>query len=78
MGKFLRDRPENCIVLVSHNDFLEGVYPQENTPGGWSRMNLGTRQYIFCAAEGEEVEEAKLKEVCSVTKEGQLSSERPI
>jgi len=76
--KFLRDRPESCIVLVSHNDFLEGVYPQENTPGGWSRMNLGTRQYIFCAADGEEDEEAKLKEVCSVTKEGQLSNERPI
>ena len=76
--KFLRDRPEMCIVLVAHNDFLEAIYAQENTPGGFSRLNVGTRQYIFCAADGEEDEEANLKEVCTVAKEGHLSKDWPI
>lgn len=66
MRRWLRDRPEARIAVVSHGDFLRYLTAGRNTHEPWA--NCEVREYTFAA---ENDDEAALVPVKRVAKEGE-------
>ena len=67
--RWLRARPEQHIVVVSHGDCLRYITAGRNTHAPWA--NFEVREYTFAADEADDAEgDAWLVPVKEVAKEG--------